>query len=386
MTRLHSVVSSLSMGLAAVAALAIGARAQTCPEVGPIQYYTNVPGGTYATCNCFVPGEEAGQYFPASVIPATDYPIRITKIAIGWYSQAGGQGQTVEDSLNVYADGPFPNPGALIMSLGAPQLTDGALNEFDVTAQNIVVNNPGFYVTLRFFNTNDGSVVPPATAPTMVSDSPIDGCTSNRNVVKTVSPFAGWFNFCAPFFPGGTGDWLMHVKYEKVNCGGGGFVGTAYCFGDGTGATLCPCDPGQAGNLGEGCAHSAGGGGGKLTATGIASVANDGIALHATNMPATTALLFFQGTLRQNAGNGTAFGDGLLCVSGTIIRLGVKFASGGAADYGAGIGADPLISVQGSIPVNGAVRRYQAWYRDAASFCTTSTFNLTSALELTWAP
>ncbi|MBL8859416.1 MAG: hypothetical protein JNL28_12970 [Planctomycetes bacterium] len=386
MTHAPSLASLFAPAALFLCALATNVNAQTCPEVGPVQYYTNQPGGTYATCNCFVPNEEAGQYFPTSVIPAADYPIRITKIAFGWYSQAGGQGATIEDSINIYANGPFPNPGALIMSLGAPQLTDGALNEFDVTANNIVVNTPGFYVTLRFFNTNDGSVVPPATAPTMVSDSPIDGCTANRNVVKTVSPFAGWFNFCAPIFPGGSGDWMMHVKYEKVNCGGGGFVGLGYCFGDGSGSVLCPCDPGQAGNIGEGCAHSAGGGGGKLQATGIASVSNDSLVLHATNMPATTALLFFQGTLRQNSGNGSTFGDGLLCVSGVITRLGVKFASGGAADYGAGVGADPLISVQGLVPVNGAVRRYQAWYRDAAAFCTPSTFNLTGGLELTWVP
>ncbi|MDZ4774565.1 MAG: hypothetical protein SGI72_15665 [Planctomycetota bacterium] len=386
MTHALSTASFFASATLALFSFAPTTSAQTCPDIGPVQTYTNQPGGTYATCNCFVPGEEAGQFFPTSMIPAADYPIQITKIAIGWYSQAGNQGTTIEDSINIYANGAFPNPGALIMSLGAPQLTDGALNEFDVTPQNIVVNSPGFYVTLRFFNTNDGTVVPPATTPTMVSDSPIDGCTANRNVVKVTSPFSGWFNFCAPFFPGGSGDWMMHVKYKKVSCsGGGGFIGSTYCFGDGSGATLCPCDPGQAGGVGEGCAHSSGTGA-KLQATGLASVSGDTVALTATNLISSTAILFFQGTLKQNAGNGTAFGDGLLCVSGTITRLGVKFASGGIANFGAGVGADPLLSIQGGIPVNGAVRRYQGWYRDSASFCTAATFNLTSALELTWTP
>ena len=384
MTHALSSASFLS-GFLALCAFTASAEAQVCPDIGPVQYYTNQPGGTYATCNCFIPGEEMGQYFPTTTIPAIDYPIQITKIAFGWYSQLGNQGTTIEDSINIYANGAFPNPGALLFSLGAPQLTDGALNEFDVTSLNVMVNSPGFYVTLRFFNTNDGSVVPPSTTPTVISDSPIDGCTANRNVVKIITPFSGWFNFCGPLI-GGSGDWVMHVKYKKVNCGAGGFAGTPYCFGDGSGSVLCPCDPGQSGNVGEGCAHSAGNGGGKLTATGNPAVSNDTIALQATNMPATTALLFFQGTLKQNGGNGSVFGDGLLCVTGTIIRLGIKFASGGAADYGFGVGADPLISVQGGVPVNGAVRRYQAWYRDAAPFCSSATFNLTSATELTWTP
>jgi hypothetical protein len=32
------------------------------------------------------------------------------------------------------------------------------------------------------------------------------------------------------------------------------------------------------------------------------------------------------------------------------------------------------------------VRSYQAWYRNAAAFCTPSTFNLTNGYSVTWAP
>jgi hypothetical protein len=34
----------------------------------------------------------------------------------------------------------------------------------------------------------------------------------------------------------------------------------------------------------------------------------------------------------------------------------------------------------------GSVRTYQCWYRNAASFCTPSTFNLTNGWQATWAP
>jgi hypothetical protein len=363
--------------------LSAAARAQ-CPEIGPVQTYMVNPSGQYLACNCFAPGEEAGQYFPTAVIPAADYPIKVTKIAIGWYSQQGGQGSTVEDAIVVYGNGAFPNPGPTLFTLSAPQLTDGALNEFDVSSYNIQLNSPGFYVTLRFFNSNDASVNPPPYPPTMVNDGP-SGCTNGRNVVKVVTPFQGWFAYCGPGSLGGSGDWVMHVKYEKVNCGGGGFTGTGYCFGDGSSATLCPCDPGQSGNTGEGCAHSFGTGG-KLVATGNPSVANDSVALHATNLPPTTAALFFQGNNQVNSGNGAQFGDGLLCVNGSVIRLGQKTASGGAADFGAGIGTDPLVSVRGMVPVTGATRRYQVWYRNAAAFCTSATFNLTGGLQINWTP
>ena len=32
------------------------------------------------------------------------------------------------------------------------------------------------------------------------------------------------------------------------------------------------------------------------------------------------------------------------------------------------------------------VRNYQAWYRNAAVFCSVSTFNLTNGYSVTWAP
>jgi hypothetical protein len=42
--------------------------------------------------------------------------------------------------------------------------------------------------------------------------------------------------------------------------------------------------------------------------------------------------------------------------------------------------------VRGSVPAGGGVRTYQAWYRNAAAFCSAATFNLTNAVEVTWTP
>jgi non-ribosomal peptide synthetase component F len=49
-------------------------------------------------------------------------------------------------------------------------------------------------------------------------------------------------------------------------------------------------------------------------------------------------------------------------------------------------GNDQPISVRGQIPLTGGFRTYQAWYRNAAPYCTPSTFNLTNGLQLTWLP
>ena len=95
--------------------------------------------------------------------------------------------------------------------------------------------------------------------------------------------------------------------------------------------------------------------------------------------------LFFQGTSLFGGGSGVTFGDGLLCAGGAITRLGVVFPTGGSASYPGGSTPTPL-HVAGAPIAAGDVRSYQCWYRDAAVLCTPSTFGLTQALTVTWAP
>lgn len=151
---------------------------------------------------------------------------------------------------------------------------------------------------------------------------------------------------------------------------------------DGSGVFLpCPC--GNNGGPGSGCASSVSAQGAAMTTTGIPEVDSDSFVLRATNVPATTSVLFFQGTALFES-TPQVLGDGLICVTGTLIRLGTKAASGGLAVYpGPG---DPALHVRGAIPAAGATRYYQAWYRNAASFCTPATFNFTSAVRVFWAP
>jgi hypothetical protein len=99
-------------------------------------------------------------------------------------------------------------------------------------------------------------------------------------------------------------------------------------------------------------------------------------------MPNSSAL-YFQGTSQTAGGAGSVFGDGLRCAGGTVVRLGTKSNLAGTSTYP--VGADPDVSVRGGDSA-GDVRTYQCWYRNAAPYCTPSTFNLTNGVQVTWTP
>ncbi len=155
--------------------------------------------------------------------------------------------------------------------------------------------------------------------------------------------------------------------------------GQAYCFGDGSGSA-CPC--GNEDLSGEaGCRNSTQVGG-RLSAVGAASVVGDTVTLHATDLPAGKTALFFQGTGATGAGAGAPLGDGLLCASPGIIRLGVaQTDSAGEASYPAP-GQAP-VSVRGGASA-GQIRRYQVWYRDGSGAPCGSGTNLTNGYEIAW--
>lgn len=161
----------------------------------------------------------------------------------------------------------------------------------------------------------------------------------------------------------------LEVKYRLAD------AAVAFCFGDGS-SMPCPCGNASWSGAGAGCVHSLGGAA-TLRGNGTASLSMDNLTLVADAMPASTAL-FFEGTSSAN----TTFGDGIRCVAGTVRRLGAKSIQAGEARFPEsgevpiGAGVSPL----------GGQRYYQVWYRNAASWCTPSTFNLTNALRVTWTP
>jgi hypothetical protein len=179
------------------------------------------------------------------------------------------------------------------------------------------------------------------------------------------------------------GDWVPTTDGGKLMANalnyvsGGSGSATSFCSGDGTG-TACPC--GNSGTAGNGCASSVNPNGAHLATSGSAHISSDSLVLQGTNMPNSSAL-YFQGTTQTNGGLGTVFGDGLRCAGGSILRLRAVINSGGASHY-PGTG-DPSVSVKGAVTTPGT-RTYQIWYRNAAAFCTPSTFNLTNGIQIDW--
>lgn len=153
---------------------------------------------------------------------------------------------------------------------------------------------------------------------------------------------------------------------------------TPFCAGDGSGVA-CPC--GNTGATGRGCANSSFAAGAQLSSTGTPSIALDTVVLTATDIPGP-ALFFQSDGLSASA---LAFGDGLLCATTGIVRLGVVFPTAGVAAYPGGTTPNP-VHVAGAPVVAGSTKHYQGWYRDAAAFCTTDTFNMTNGVSWTWQP
>lgn len=203
------------------------------------------------------------------------------------------------------------------------------------------------------------------------------GFAGSNDSSLTADGFKMAFMSLSPLVPADTNNMKdVYLRY----CGP---TATPFCPGVGN---LCPC--GNGGTGGAGCENSAGQGGGLLTATGLPSVYLDSVTLHVSGLPPQAPILFFQAINELNYGSGIAFGDGLRCAGGALLRLRVKIASGsGTAAYGYGIGSDVPISIRGLVPAIGGTFRYQGWYRDIVpGFCTIDEFNLTNGLRIDWAP
>jgi hypothetical protein len=179
-----------------------------------------------------------------------------------------------------------------------------------------------------------------------------------------------------PYFGLAWSDYFGSVSHANVGVYLEPGTYASFCPGDGSYGN-CPC--GNSGGPTVGCANSVTNGGG-LGGQGDNYVSADTFSLYAYNLPTTASCLFFQGSTPANVG--VAFGDGLRCASGSVIRIANKTAASGVATY-PDVGDAP-ISVKGAVPEEGGTRAYQVWYRNSASFCTPSTFNLTSAVRVLW--
>jgi hypothetical protein len=267
------------------------------------------------------------------------------------------------------------------------------LATFDILGLVLSASSPSF--TVGAGGTFDASITFTALAGTMVVDT-ITGSPTSTDLTGAVSnptsangtltlagssmhlnvPVNSTFSFTDPT-SGASGS----ITLVGTVVGDSPLV-RGFCAGDGSG-TACPCGNSAPSGSGRGCLNSTGVGA-RLLTSGSARVSADSFTLNASSMPATGSALFFQGTNQVAGGAGAVFGDGKRCAGGSIHRLGTKTNAGGASSYPEA--GDPPVSVRGAIPALGGTRTYQVWYRNAATYCTVDTFNLTNGVQAVWLP
>jgi Tol biopolymer transport system component len=165
---------------------------------------------------------------------------------------------------------------------------------------------------------------------------------------------------------------------------------TSVCDPGSDGVMTCPCGN-QPPGPGRGCNNSAGTGGARLTASGVAYLSMDSLVFATSGERATALSIVLQGDIELDSG--TAFGQGVRCFTGTMKRLYVKVASGGsitAPDAGAGELPVSVRSASLGDPIApGATRSYLVYYRDPVVMggCPVeSTFNATQGGRVEWWP
>ena len=181
-------------------------------------------------------------------------------------------------------------------------------------------------------------------------------------------------------------DPALHADIEGALYDGGQF--TSFCSPLYDAAIACPCGN-PASSWGRGCDNSAGTGGARLTASGLAYLSVDTMVLTSTGELPNALTVFAQGNVTLPAG--VVFGQGVRCVGGTIKRLYSKNAVGGVASapQSGDLSIHARSAALGHLIGAGQSRGYYAFYRDPVVLggCPgTSRFNSSQAVLAVWMP
>jgi hypothetical protein len=167
---------------------------------------------------------------------------------------------------------------------------------------------------------------------------------------------------------------------------GCGTPGASICEPGTGGVIACPCANAPAGG-GLGCDNSASTGGAQLVATGIARLAFDTVVFTTSGEKPTATSIVLQGDGASSTG--VAFGQGVRCVAGHLLRMYVEHAVGGSirAPQGTGPHVHVRSAALGDAIAPGTRRYYGVYYRDPTVLggCPgASTFNITQQLDVLW--
>lgn len=203
-----------------------------------------------------------------------------------------------------------------------------------------------------------------------------------RTAVFDLTPYAGHdVRLAFEFWSGdswsnsGYGWFIDDVKVEILDA-----PAFTFCAGDGI-QLACPCN--NPGDPGRGCASSFDARGALIQADGSSSLSAETLTITASEV-SPGFVTFFSSPLVNQQGGLAEFGDGVRCIASNITRIAGGFPVSGATTIPLAGGAP--VSAQMLVLAPGEKRCVQALYRDALSFCTPATFNVTNGLMLTWRP
>lgn len=363
---MHFGVRSLALSLA-VPALALAAQAQIT-----LPFTLNQPASAFTFSGSTTLGGISGN-------PSNTFQL------------LGSQNMdvTFQAGAQPFATGAFSSGG----SVGTNGSLHGkATRGFGITIATIDVNNLTMSATSPSFAVGAGGAFTASVTLTALTGqlvvTPVGGSASTSDIGGSVSsPFnvngtltivSGALHLVAPVnatFPFTDPSSGISGSLTLVGTITADYAMTKpYCYGDGTG-TACPCTAGTSGN---GCPNASFASGAHLAASGLSSLTADSYVLSSTLSIPGGPGLFFQGSAQTV--NGSVFGNGLLCLTGSTPRLEIRFADGSGA-----ASSTVAIHTVGAVASSG-LKYYQMWYRDGAAYCTGAGFNLTNALSTLWIP
>ncbi|MBL0870473.1 MAG: hypothetical protein IBJ18_07860 [Phycisphaerales bacterium] len=175
--------------------------------------------GQVGLINNFDAGEKVAAIF---TIPTNYRPARIKRVQILWYSSSGTTGNSIEESIEVWRGSVLmptvsPTPSRIFDSVNvdpdgfSPQMTDGYLNEFDLSQFNIIVPDTyaRFTVALVFANNTSAPQ-----GPTVPID--LNGVQAGRNAIYGVPPFGGGVQWWDLATAQSFGDYIIRAVIEKA--------------------------------------------------------------------------------------------------------------------------------------------------------------------------
>ncbi len=172
---------------------------------------------------------------------------------------------------------------------------------------------------------------------------------------------------------------------------GVGNPAVSFCWGDGSLPTACPCIPpntvpNPSGAPGHGCANSFDLNGAEMSVSGSTTPVDTIQFTVQVGGNYSAYAVMLKGDA-QNA-NGVQNADGVLCVSGSILRFGAHYAATGGAAPGEwtlpnSLMPTPISTLTAQTP--GQTAYYQLYYRNAAAnFCNPWGANWSNGMSFVW--